>query len=57
MLRCNGEFMGTKPLATIVYIDDEPDIRHVVELSLSLAEGLTVHTGSPDSAPWSWHGR
>jgi CheY-like chemotaxis protein len=37
--------MGTKPLTTIVYIDDEPDIRHVVELSLSLAEGLTVHTG------------
>lgn len=45
MMRCNGEFMGTKPLATIVYIDDEPDIRHVVELSLSLADGLTVHTG------------
>lgn len=37
--------MGHKPLTTIVYIDDEPDIRHVVELSLSLAEGLTVHTG------------
>lgn len=37
--------MAHKPLETIVYIDDEPDIRTVVELSLSLAEGLTVHTG------------
>ena len=37
--------MANKTLTTIVYIDDEPDIRHVVELSLSLADGLTVHTG------------
>lgn len=37
--------MGHKALTTIVYIDDEPDIRHVVELSLSLADGLAVHTG------------
>ena len=38
--------MGNKALTTIVYIDDEPDIRHVVEASsLSLADGLTIHTG------------
>jgi CheY-like chemotaxis protein len=37
--------MGHKALTTIVYIDDEPDIRHVVELSLNLADGLAVHTG------------
>jgi two-component system, OmpR family, response regulator len=30
-------------LKTILYVDDEPDIREVVELSLGLV-GLTVHT-------------
>src|ERR1043165_2169753 len=31
-------------LRTIVYVDDEPDIREVVQLSLELTEGLKVHT-------------
>ena len=31
-------------LRTIVYVDDEPDIREVVQLSLELTEGLHVHT-------------
>jgi two-component system OmpR family response regulator len=31
-------------LRTIVYVDDEPDIREVVQLSLELTEGLQVHT-------------
>jgi CheY-like chemotaxis protein len=31
-------------LKTVLYVDDEPDIREVVELSLSLANDLHVHT-------------
>jgi two-component system OmpR family response regulator len=31
-------------LQTILYVDDEPDIREVVELSLGLAPQLQVHT-------------
>jgi two-component system cell cycle response regulator len=30
-------------LHTIVYVDDEPDIRLIVQTSLGLTEGLTVH--------------
>jgi CheY-like chemotaxis protein len=28
-----------------LYIDDEPDIRQIVEMALALAPGLTIHTG------------
>ena len=31
-------------LQTILYVDDEPDIREVVELSLGLANSLKIHT-------------
>ena len=31
-------------LKTVLYVDDEPDIREVVELSLGLASSLRVHT-------------
>ena len=31
-------------LKTVLYVDDEPDIREVVELSLALSADLTVHT-------------
>ena len=33
-------------LQKVLYVDDEPDIREVVELSLSLMPGLTVKTCS-----------
>jgi CheY-like chemotaxis protein len=33
-----------RSLASILYVDDEPDIREVVEMSLSLAGELTVRT-------------
>lgn len=36
--------MNRARLRTIVYVDDEPDIREVVQLSLELTEGLKVHT-------------
>lgn len=36
--------MDRAGLKTILYVDDEPDIRQVVELSLGLVEGLAVHT-------------
>jgi CheY-like chemotaxis protein len=36
--------MKRAALRTIVYVDDEPDIREVVQLSLELTEGLQVHT-------------
>src|ERR1044072_5062390 len=36
--------MDRAGLKSILYVDDEPDIRQVVELSLGLVEGLVVHT-------------
>ena len=36
--------MDRTSLRTILYVDDEPDIREVVQLSLSLADGVEVHT-------------
>jgi two-component system OmpR family response regulator len=33
-----------RALRTILYTDDEPDIRMIVQTALGLAEGLTVHT-------------
>jgi CheY-like chemotaxis protein len=32
------------PLRTVLYVDDEPDIREIVQIALSLTETLTVHT-------------
>jgi CheY-like chemotaxis protein len=34
--------MNRDDLKTILYVDDEPDIREVVQMSLSLVEGLDV---------------
>lgn len=36
--------MNRESLKTVLYVDDEPDIREVVELSLGLIDGLSVHT-------------
>lgn len=36
--------MDRAQLKTILYVDDEPDIREVVELSLGLAADLSIHT-------------
>lgn len=36
--------MNRESLKTVLYVDDEPDIREVVELSLGLVSGLTIHT-------------
>ena len=36
--------MNRETLKTVLYVDDEPDIREVVELSLGLVGGLAVHT-------------
>ena len=36
--------MDRTRLRTILYVDDEPDIREVVQMSLSLADGVEVHT-------------
>lgn len=35
--------MRAAPLKSVLYVDDEPDIREVVEMSLLLVEGLSVH--------------
>jgi CheY-like chemotaxis protein len=37
--------MDRTSLRTLLYIDDEPDIRHIVQMALGLAPGLTIHTG------------
>jgi CheY-like chemotaxis protein len=36
--------MNRNDLRTILYVDDEPDIREVVQMSLSLVPGLDVQT-------------
>ena len=36
--------MSHRPLRSVLYVDDEPDIREVVELSLGLGSGLKVAT-------------
>jgi CheY-like chemotaxis protein len=34
--------MNRQALKTVLYVDDEPDIREVVQMSLSLVDGLDV---------------
>jgi CheY-like chemotaxis protein len=36
--------LATNELRTVLYVDDEPDIREIVEMSLSLIDHLNVHT-------------
>ena len=36
--------MNRNALRSVLYVDDEADIREVVELSLGLVEGLTIRT-------------
>jgi two-component system OmpR family response regulator len=35
--------MNRAALKTVLYVDDEPDIREVVQMSLGLAEELSIH--------------
>ena len=35
---------GHRPLRTLLYVDDEPDLRIIVQTALNMAQGLTVHT-------------
>ena len=42
--RAQPKSPARRPLRTILYTDDEPDIRLIVQTALGLAEGLTVHT-------------
>jgi two-component system OmpR family response regulator len=44
--------MNRNDLKTVIYVDDEPDIREVVQLSLGLAPQLEVHVcDSGERAP------
>jgi two-component system OmpR family response regulator len=36
--------MEPTQLRTVLYVDDEPDIRQIVQMSLDLAPQLTIHT-------------
>ncbi len=36
--------MPSRPLTSIFYVDDEPDIREIVEMALGLVPGLTVRS-------------
>jgi DNA-binding response OmpR family regulator len=36
--------MNTTPLRTVLYVDDEPDIRTIVQIALSISNELTVYT-------------
>jgi CheY-like chemotaxis protein len=38
-----GQVMLRANLRTVMYVDDEPDIREVVQMSLGLIENLEVH--------------
>jgi len=43
--------LSRRPLQSVLYVDDEPDIREVVELSLALAADLKVEScGSGEQA-------
>lgn len=42
----NEQTMRPTPLQTVLYVDDEPDIRQIVEMALGLAPQLSIHTGS-----------
>ena len=37
--------MNRSALQTLLYVDDEPDIRQIVQMALGLAPELTIHTG------------
>lgn len=37
--------MERTQLRTLLYVDDEPDIRQIVQMALGLAPELTIHTG------------
>ena len=37
--------MERAQLQTLLYVDDEPDIRQIVQMALGLAPGLSIHTG------------
>jgi CheY-like chemotaxis protein len=37
--------MDRTGLQTLLYVDDEPDIRQIVQMALGLAPGLDIHTG------------
>jgi len=37
--------MERASLRTILYVDDDPDIRQIVQMALGLGQGLAVHTG------------
>jgi CheY-like chemotaxis protein len=36
--------MNATPLRTVLYVDDDPDIREIVQIALGLTRKLTVHT-------------
>ncbi len=36
--------MSATPLRTVLYVDDEPDIREIVQIALGLTRDLAVHT-------------
>jgi DNA-binding response OmpR family regulator len=36
--------MNATPLRTVLYVDDEPDIREIVQIALGLTQDLAVHT-------------
>jgi two-component system, OmpR family, response regulator len=38
--------MSTRPLTSLLYVDDDDDIREIVEMSLSLDGGIRVTTSS-----------
>jgi two-component system OmpR family response regulator len=37
--------MNRNALQTLLYVDDEPDIRQIVQMALGLAPELIIHTG------------
>ena len=36
--------MNATPLRSVLYVDDEPDIRAIVQIALALTNTLAVHT-------------
>jgi two-component system, OmpR family, response regulator len=47
--------MDRTQLNTALYVDDEPDIREIIEMALGLIDNLTVRTcGSDEQALTLW---
>ena len=49
--------MNATPLRSVLYVDDEPDIREIVQIALGLTNTLAVHTAESGEQALTSHVR